>query len=197
MTAGLQTALREILGDYPYAIPEFFGDVITVNGKSWPYLEVEPRRYRLRLLNASNARMYGLYLTPMILSASIPPPIWQIGTDGGLLDNPVNINSFIPFTYNPSNLCPPEDPDLGPVFRSPRLFIAPGERADIIIDFSGLEGTVFTLNNDAPAPFPGGGTELDPTVEGLVMQFRVKKPLSSPDTSFLKSCRSGCDPSKR
>ena len=47
----------------PYAIPEFFGDVICVNGKSWPYLEVEPRRYRFRILNASNARMYGLYLT--------------------------------------------------------------------------------------------------------------------------------------
>lgn len=164
----------------PYAIPEFFGDVICVNGKSWPYLEVEPRRYRFRILNASNARMYGLFLT----SNATPPPIWQIGTDGGLLDTPVNINSFIPFTYNPSNLCPPENPNLGPVFDSPRLFVAPAERMDIIIDFSGHDGQVLTLNNDAPAPFPGGGTVSDPEVEGLVMQFRVTKKLSSADKSF-------------
>jgi len=166
----------------PYAIPEFFGDVILVNGKSWPYLEVEPRRYRFRLLNASNARMYALFLTAE--SSQDVPDFWQIGTDGGLLDTPVNLSSFVPYTYNPSNLCPPEDPNLGPVFTDPRLFFAPGERIDIIIDFTGYEGEVFTLNNDSPAPFPGGGTELDPEVEGLVMQFLVRKPLSSPDTSF-------------
>jgi spore coat protein A len=170
----------------PYAIPEFFGDVICVNGKSWPYLEVEPRRYRFRLLNGSNARMYALYLTDEEGNTEGPtvPDIWQVGTDGGLLDTPVNINSFIPFTYNPSNLCPPEDPNLGPVFDSPRLFFAPAERMDIIIDFSGLEGEILTLRNDSPAPFPSGGTELDPDTEGLVMQFRVTKPLSSTDRSF-------------
>lgn len=165
-----------------YAIPEFFGDVILVNGKSWPYLEVEPRRYRFRLLNASNARMYALYLTSD--NSQSVPDMWQIGTDGSLLDAPVNISSFVPFTYNPSNLCPPNDPNLGPVFTESCLFMATGERADIIIDFSGFEGATFTLNNDAPAPFPSGGTVLDPNIEGLVMQFRVVKPLSSPDTSF-------------
>ena len=165
-----------------YAIPEFFGDVILVNGKSWPYLEVEPRRYRFRFLNISNARMYGLYLTSD--NSSTVPDMWQIGTDGGLLDTPVNLSSFVPYSYNPSNLCPPQDPNLGPVFAEPRLFIAPAERMDIIIDFSGFEGAIFTLNNDAPAPFPSGGTAADPDVEGLVMQFRVTKPLSSPDNSF-------------
>lgn len=167
----------------PYAIPEFFGDVICVNGKSWPCLEVEPRRYRFRLLNACNARMLALYLTSDQSNQSVPP-IWQIGTDGGLLDKPVNINSFVPYTYNPSNLCPPEDPNLGPVFQSPQLFFASGERMDIIIDFTGCEGQYLTLNNDSPAPFPSGGTVFDPNVEGLVMQFRVTKPLSSPDNSF-------------
>ncbi len=165
-----------------YAIPEFFGDVIVVNGKSWPYLEVEPRRYRFRLLDASNARMYGLFLTSD--NSSTVPDMWQIGTDGGLLDTPVNLSSFVPYTYNPSNLCPPQDPNLGPVFTEPRLFMAPGERMDIIIDFAGFEGKTFVLNNDAPAPFPGGGTVADPDVEGLVMQFRVTKPLLSPDRSF-------------
>ncbi len=177
----------------PYAIPEFFGDVICVNGKSWPYLEVEPRRYRFRLLNCCNARMLSLFLTEELTSAqgcattNNPceiPDIWQIGTDGSLLDTPVNISSFVPFTYNPSNLCPPEDPNLGPVFQEPRLFFAPAERMDIIIDFTDFAGRTFILNNDCPAPFPGGGTVLDPDTEGLVMQFRVTKPLSSPDESF-------------
>jgi len=169
----------------PYAIPEFFGDVICVNGKSWPYLEVEPRRYRFRILNASNARMYALYLTEGKSSKQVQhPAMWQIGTDGGLLNKPVNINSFVPYTYNPSNLCPPDKPNLGPVFNAPRLFLAPSERADIIIDFSGHEGQVFVLNNDSPAPFPGGGTTLDPKDEGLVMQFRVKKHAHSKDKSF-------------
>ncbi|MBA3721231.1 MAG: multicopper oxidase domain-containing protein [Parachlamydiaceae bacterium] len=168
----------------PYAIAEFFGDVMCVNGKSWPYLEVEPRRYRFRLLDSCNARFLALYLTSNDNTNTSVPQIWQIGTDGGLLDKPVNINSFIPFTYNTSDLCPPEDPDLGPVFDSPRLLFAPGERMDVIIDFTGYEGKNITVNNDAPGPFPGGGTLLDPDVEGLIMQFRVKNKRSSPDKSF-------------
>lgn len=168
----------------PYAIPEFFGDVMCVNGKSWPYLEVEPRRYRFRLVNGCNARFLSLYLTDDANSQSPVPPFWQIGTDGGLLDNPVNINSFVPFTYNPSDLCPPQDLNLGPIYDSPRLFFAPGERMDIIIDFSGYENRTLTINNDAPAPFPSGGTLFEPDVEGVVLQFRVKKKSSSPDKSF-------------
>ena len=44
-------------------MPEFFGDTILVNGTVWPYLEVEPRKYRLRILNGSNARFYRLRLS--------------------------------------------------------------------------------------------------------------------------------------
>ena len=47
---------------HPFWIPEFIGDVICVNGKTWPYLNVEPRQYRFRLLNGSNARFYDLTL---------------------------------------------------------------------------------------------------------------------------------------
>ena len=168
----------------PYAIPEFFGDVMCVNGKSWPYFEVEPRRYFFRFLNGCNARFMALYLTSDHTSNPDVPDIWQIETDGGLLDTPVNISSFIPYTYQPSDECLPAPINLGPVFDSSRLFFAPGERMGVIIDFTGYEGTTFTVNNDAPAPFPSGGTTLDPKVEGVIMQFRVKKPLSSPDTSF-------------
>jgi spore coat protein A, manganese oxidase len=166
---------------HPYAIPEFFGDVITVNGKSWPYLNVEPRRYRFRILDASNARMYALQLADEFGNPSVPKPtIWQIGSDGGLFDQPVNIDSFIPFTWQSA----PTLPYGSQVFTSPRLFLSPAERMDVIIDFAGFEGSTFNLINDCPAPFPGGGTTLDPNVEGQVMQFRVVEKLSSPDTSF-------------
>lgn len=168
---------------HPYAIPEFFGDVICVNGKSWPYLEVEPRRYRFRVLDGSNARMYALQISDEDGNTSHPtvPIIWQIGSDGGLFDKPVAINSFVPFTWDPTDTT--QTPFGSPVFDSPRLFITPSERMDIIIDFSGFKGKTFTLVNDAPAPFPGGGTPLDDN-ERLVMQFRVTKHLTTCDKSF-------------
>jgi spore coat protein A, manganese oxidase len=59
------------------------GDVILVNGAPWPVLEVTAARYRLRLLNASNARRYRLSLDPP------RTPLVQIGSDGGLLERPL------------------------------------------------------------------------------------------------------------
>jgi spore coat protein A, manganese oxidase len=47
-------------GVHPFWIPEFFGDTVAVNGRTWPVLNVEPRRYRFRFLNASNARFYRM-----------------------------------------------------------------------------------------------------------------------------------------
>ncbi|WP_138417416.1 multicopper oxidase family protein [Aquibacillus sediminis] len=62
----------------PSVVPAFLGDTIVVNGKVWPYVEVEPRKYRFRILNASNTRGYTLYLDSN-------QSIFQIGSDGGLL----------------------------------------------------------------------------------------------------------------
>jgi FtsP/CotA-like multicopper oxidase with cupredoxin domain len=155
---------------HPFWRPEFFGDVITVNGKSWPRLTVEPRRYRFRILNGSNARFYNLTLAKAFGPAPTPPPagvagtglvvtspgpvMWQIGTEGGRLDAPVPVNS---------------------------LFLAPGERADVVVDFSGLPlGTALTLVNDANAPYPDGDL-VDVASTGQVMQFAVTKKLSSAD----------------
>lgn len=135
---------------HPYWLPEFFGDVMVVNGKSWPFLNVEPRRYRLRLLNGSNARFYRLYLGL---------PIWQIGTDGGLLDTPVQSNNTTP------------------------LLLAPGERADVIVDFTGMAGKIYTLRNNARAPYPGGALP-DPATTGQIMQFRVGKTVTGVDASY-------------
>ncbi|MGE5223745.1 MAG: multicopper oxidase family protein [Omnitrophica WOR_2 bacterium] len=150
---------------HPFWNPEFFGDVIVVNGKSWPYFNVEPRRYRFRLLDGCNARFLELRLENR--AAKRPgPAFWIIGTDGGLLDMPVMLN-------NPK----------APGGKAPRLLMAPGERYDVIMDFSGFAGQTLTLINSAKAPYPAG-TSPDPSTVGQVMQFRVTLPLSSTDTSY-------------
>jgi len=68
-------------------IGEYFGDVMLVNGKVWPYLDVEPRMYRFRILNGSNARILNLDAGPL--------KFWQIGGDGGLFDVPVPIGNMV------------------------------------------------------------------------------------------------------
>lgn len=136
--------------EHPFWLPEFFGNVILVNGKPWPYHQVEPRRYRFRFLNGSNARFYRMRLVTE--DSGMPgPTLWQIGSDGGLLDGPVALSSS-------------EEEGL-------RLTIAPGERADVIVDFAGSGGQNLLLVNDANEPFPDG----DPTEPnaGVIMQFRV------------------------
>jgi len=68
--------------------PEFFGDVVCVNGKVWPFKNVEPRKYRMRILNGSNSRFYNLQLTG-------GATMTQIGTDGGFLQAPVPIPKLL------------------------------------------------------------------------------------------------------
>lgn len=142
----------------PIWIPEFFGDTVLVNGKIWPYLEVEPRKYRFRILNGSNARFYRMTLqesTDTGLRLGQPgPAFYQIGSDGGLLP--------------------------APVMRT-QLLIAPAERLDVVVDFSGFADKMFVLDNDAPAPFPDG----DDIVPPDVMLFKVTRPLKSLDRSRL------------
>ncbi len=150
--------------EHPIWTPEFFGNVILVNGKAWPYLQVEPRKYRFRILDGSNARFYSLALAERMTTAP-GPAFYQIGSDGGYLAAPVLLNH-------------PADP------MSPRLLLAPAERADVIIDFAGYApGTEFILKNTAKAPFPTGGVA-DPLTAGQVMLFRVV-PATGPDNSVI------------
>jgi FtsP/CotA-like multicopper oxidase with cupredoxin domain len=147
---------------HPFWIPMFLGDVMVVNGKSWPYLTVEPRRYRFRLLNGCNSRFLELSLANQNAQGSAPA-IWQIGTDGGLLDAPVQ---------------------LGNSANSLQLTLAPAERADIIVDFAPYAGQTLQLANSAPAPFPYGSPP-DPTTAGRVLEFRVGTSVSGgADTSY-------------
>ncbi|GIH15972.1 multicopper oxidase family protein [Rugosimonospora africana] len=94
------------------------GDVILVNGAPWPVLDVAAVRYRFRLLNASNARRYQLTLSPPPADGTA---FIQIGSDGGLLANPVHHTT---------------------------IDIAPAERFDVVIDFSRYTtGQEITLTN--------------------------------------------------
>jgi spore coat protein A len=78
-------------------VPEFEGDAILINGKIRPYVEVEPRLYRLRVLNGANSRFFALAMEKGL-------GIWQIGSDQGLLSAPVRVRSL--------NLAPAERADL-------------------------------------------------------------------------------------
>lgn len=110
--------------DSPW-IPEVMGNAVLANGKLFPYLEVEPRRYRFRVLNASNSRIYHLSLVEGAAADKLSVSdltFHQIGTDQGLLPAPVPLTN---------------------------LEIAPGERADLILDFSEHRGAELLLKNDA------------------------------------------------
>ena len=78
-------------------IPDLFGNIILVDGTVLPHLDVQPRRYRFRVLNASNARLYHLSLSNGL-------GFQQIGTDQGLLPAPVPLTDLV--------LAPAERADL-------------------------------------------------------------------------------------
>jgi len=111
--------------------PEVFGDAIVVNGKISPYLEVEPRPYRFRILNGANGRFFHL-------SLSNGMTFHQIGTDQGLLPAPLELK---------------------------RMVLAPGERADVVCDFSGAAGDQVVITSDG----------------FNVIQFRVSKNTGAKD----------------
>ncbi|MFV1982723.1 MAG: multicopper oxidase family protein [Thiohalomonadales bacterium] len=111
---------------------EFFGPLTLVNGAIWPKHKVKSQVYRLRLLNASNARFYRLRFAELADDGSYnwcdTIQVKQIGTDCGLMQQPVDL------------------PNNG-------LVIAPAERADLIVDFSSVKGKKIVLLNTAEAPF--------------------------------------------
>jgi FtsP/CotA-like multicopper oxidase with cupredoxin domain len=136
--------------------PEFFGNMTVVNGFTWPYLEVEQRRYRFRFLNGCNSRFLVLKMTttPRMNNDGFNTPefnFWQIGAEQGFLPAPVELDF---------------------------LLMAPAERADVIVDFTNVPvGTEIYLVNDGPdAPF--GGVSLEDLSDwestGQVMKFKVK-----------------------
>ncbi|KAG6516532.1 multicopper oxidase LPR1 homolog 1-like [Zingiber officinale] len=73
---------------HPEWQPEYFGEVIVVNGKAWPYLAVLRRKYRFRILNSSNARYFNLSLSDGL-------PFTVIGSDVTYHNKPVTAPSIL------------------------------------------------------------------------------------------------------
>jgi spore coat protein A len=157
---------------FPSCVPEMMGDVNVVNGTVWPKVNVDRCRYRVRMLNGAQSRFYRLRLFYALADGITPdfsapgPPFWQFGTESGFLRDTVPLND------NPNP------------FKGRPLLLAPAERTDMIVDFSGCPaGSKLILWNDAPAPFPVGTFPVyglpmpaDPAFlkEGCVMRFDVQ-----------------------
>jgi spore coat protein A, manganese oxidase len=141
--------------------PEFFGNMIMVNGNTWPFQTVEQRRYRFRFLDGCDSRF-------LILDFSNIPgvQVWQIGNEGGFLAAPVNITAIT----------------------GGKLLMCPAERADVIVDFTNVPLGNYILGNVGPdAPFNGqpiAAAELaDSDTTGQIMQFRVVPALAADPTT--------------
>jgi FtsP/CotA-like multicopper oxidase with cupredoxin domain len=133
----------------------FLGDKLTVNGVVQPYLEVEPRKYRLRLLNAGPSRFY----TFVLRRGTSNMPFTQITHSGCFLQVPKR------------NLT--------------RLEVQIAERNDIIVDFSGLAGQNVHLANILPmrsGQAPDRGTTLNPdSPANRLLEFRVRGVATQPN----------------
>jgi spore coat protein A len=105
----------------------FKGDKVVVNGKVWPFLNVDRGQYRFRILNGSQSREYSLRLEN-ITNPGDDPSFILVGTDVGLVSEPIDLGNTIA-TY------------------------APAERMDVVIDFSGYSaGTEIVMRNDEQTP---------------------------------------------
>ena len=162
---------------------EAFMDTPVVNGTAYPTLTVDPKSYRLRILNAANDRFWNLslykadpaaptevQLNPAEVAAALddpagvfPTPVagtegpdWiQVGTESGFLPSPVVIPAQ-PTTW----VTDPTVFNAGNVDKH-SLLLAPAERADVVVDFSQFAGQTLILYNDAPAAFPARDPRYD------------------------------------
>ena len=125
---------------------EFYGPLTLVNGAIWPKRNVDAGLYRVRILNGSNSRVYALYLVDTQADGTLDrtnpqvatgPRIVKIGTDGGLMEQAVELADFT---------------DQG------AIVLMPAERIDLLIDFTGCEGQSFAFVNAAMSPFSGSGS---------------------------------------
>jgi len=122
-------------------VSEYYGSAILVNGKIYPYHNVEARKYRLRVLNASNGSFYRLSFSADASISSAGLVVHQIGSEQGFLSAPVELNLLV---------------------------LGPGERLDLVFDFSGYAGREVFLRTDV----------------AVVMQFRVSPRKASDSVSL-------------
>jgi len=159
--------------EHPFWVPEFAGDVMVVNGKVWPYMSVDRQRYRFFLINGSNSRPYDMWLQDLTTGIK-GPPMYVIATDGGYLDTPVKID-------------PNANGQAKKAGVQKTLFMMPGERYEIIVDFNdpawvasvGPNPVNLVLRNKAPTVYGNPKAK----TEGRIMQFRVSATVPL-DTSY-------------
>jgi FtsP/CotA-like multicopper oxidase with cupredoxin domain len=155
--------------------PEAFFNVMVVNGVSWPNLDVEPDLYRFRLLNGCNSRFINLsmFVVNPDGTTGAEVPFYQIGAEQSLLPNVVQVSTGFKTALPGDGTIPTATPAASP---DEALLMGLAERADVLVDFSGLApGTVVRMINTAPdAPF-GGFPDIpaDPGTTGQVMEFTV------------------------
>jgi FtsP/CotA-like multicopper oxidase with cupredoxin domain len=197
MCPGTPSALNPDVktGSIASGVPEGFMDTMLVNGTVYPTVTLQPKAYRLRILNAANDRTLNLSLfiaDPIAVSADgrrntevkmvpatpgtagfpsywptdgrdggVPdpatagPPWIQIGTEGGLLPQPVVIPPApVNYEYNRRSITVLN-------ISTHSLLLGPAERADVIVDFSKFAGTTLILYNDSPAPVPAFDSRID------------------------------------
>lgn len=94
--------------------------MIHVNGQPWPYFEVEPRKYRFRILDSSISRAFVLYLEKDTKTGT-KIPFQVIASDAGLLSKPVTTST---------------------------LEISMAERWEIVVDFSSYANSNITMRNN-------------------------------------------------
>jgi spore coat protein A, manganese oxidase len=199
------TALYDKLGPTPAGppppvscVPEFFGDTMLANGTVYPEVTVEARRYRLRILNACNARFLNLQMyvddgsangitldhkgNPLNAAArngaALNPQgkptsnFLVLGTEGGFLPHPAFVPSNIPFNGTTAG---------------GSLLLAPAERVDVLFDFSLHADKNIVLYTDAPAPFPTGDPLNDyfPGLGNKNPTNAVTPPGSGPNTRII------------
>ena len=123
----------------PTGLAEFFGDHMVVNGVIWPKMDVEPRNYRLRLLNGCDSRFLVVRFREAasptstdLAMAGAPIPFQVIGSDQGLASSPTTTDTLV---------------------------VETGSRYDILFDFGALNGKRIIMENiggDTPFGFAFG-----------------------------------------
>jgi FtsP/CotA-like multicopper oxidase with cupredoxin domain len=167
--------------------PEVFFNTILVNGKTWPKLDVEPERYRFRMVNASGSRFFNLAMFVVNPDGTLGQEIafYQIGSEQSLADKVTKIWTGCKTWLGQGQDTWPVEAGNCPITNSgdwfaddpaEALLMGPAERVDVIVDFTGIPaGTKIRMVNTAPdAPFGGfPDVPADPATTGQVMEFHV------------------------
>eukprot|EP00933_Yihiella_yeosuensis_P040033 TRINITY_DN3424_c0_g3_i1.p1 TRINITY_DN3424_c0_g3~~TRINITY_DN3424_c0_g3_i1.p1 ORF type:complete len:985 (+),score=166.40 TRINITY_DN3424_c0_g3_i1:88-2955(+) len=163
---------------HPIWNPDFFGNVMVVNGVAWPVFSVAPERYRFRVLNGCNSRFLNLYLIANFPDGTQKElPFYQIGNDQGILPAVVEIKRGLQRQIRSPTKCAGLRGSSN-VPKQQALLMGPAERVDLIVDFTGLpRDTIVSMKNSASdTPFHGDWESMkpaDPETTGQVMQFHV------------------------